>query len=121
MAEGAGRVERGGAVEGGAEKAHGVRLVVARCEVTYTGRLNAYLPDAIRLLVFKAGWKKNGGERNTRETGLAKWFTTDHAVASALDAIQIHGAYGYSNEYPVERYLRDALSLALRLRLHRFA
>ena len=64
--------------------------------------------EAGRLLVFKAGWKKNRGERNTRETGLAKWFTTDHAVASALDAIQIHGAYGYSNEYPVERYLRNA-------------
>ena len=64
--------------------------------------------EAGRLLVFKAGWKKNAGERNTRETGLAKWFCTDHGVASALDAIQIHGAYGYSNEYPVERYLRNA-------------
>jgi len=64
--------------------------------------------EAGRLLVWKAGAKKNAGERNTRETSLAKWFTTDHAVASALDAIQIHGAYGYSNEYPVERYLRNA-------------
>ena len=64
--------------------------------------------EAGRLLVFKAGWKKNAGERNTRETGLAKWFTTDHAVQSALDAIQIHGAYGYSDEYPVERYLRNS-------------
>ena len=64
--------------------------------------------EAGRLLVFKAGWKKNAGERNTRETGLAKWFCTDHAVASALDAIQIHGAYGYSDEYPVERYLRNS-------------
>ena len=64
--------------------------------------------EAGRLLVYKAGWKKNRGERNTRETSLAKWYCTDHAVASALDAIQIHGAYGYSNEYPVERYLRNA-------------
>jgi glutaryl-CoA dehydrogenase (non-decarboxylating) len=64
--------------------------------------------EAGRLLVWKAGIKKNAGERNTRETGLAKWFTTDHAVASALDAIQIHGAYGYSDEYPVERYLRNS-------------
>jgi alkylation response protein AidB-like acyl-CoA dehydrogenase len=64
--------------------------------------------EAGRLLVWKAGARKNAGERNTRETSLAKWFTTDHAVASALDAIQIHGAYGYSNEYPVERYLRNA-------------
>jgi glutaryl-CoA dehydrogenase (non-decarboxylating) len=64
--------------------------------------------EAGRLLVFKAGWKKNAGERNTRETGLAKWFCTDHAVQSALDAIQVHGAYGYSDEYPVERYLRNS-------------
>jgi glutaryl-CoA dehydrogenase (non-decarboxylating) len=64
--------------------------------------------EAGRLLVFKAGWKKNSGERNTRETGLAKWFCTDHAVACALDAIQVHGAYGYSDEYPVERYLRNS-------------
>ncbi|HSI98969.1 MAG TPA: acyl-CoA dehydrogenase family protein [Patescibacteria group bacterium] len=64
--------------------------------------------EAGRLLVWKAGWKKNRGERNTSETGLAKWFCTDHAVASAMDAIQVHGAYGYSNEYPVERYLRNA-------------
>jgi glutaryl-CoA dehydrogenase (non-decarboxylating) len=64
--------------------------------------------EAGRLLVFKAGTRKNAGERNTRETSLAKWFCTDHAVQSALDAIQIHGAYGYSNEYPVERYLRNS-------------
>jgi glutaryl-CoA dehydrogenase (non-decarboxylating) len=64
--------------------------------------------EAGRLLVWKAGWKKNAGERNTRETSLAKWFCTDHAVVSAMDAIQVHGAYGYSNEYPVERYLRNA-------------
>jgi glutaryl-CoA dehydrogenase (non-decarboxylating) len=64
--------------------------------------------EAGRLLVWKAGWKKNRGERSTRETSLAKWFTTDHAVQSAMDAIQIHGAYGYSNEYPVERYLRNS-------------
>jgi glutaryl-CoA dehydrogenase (non-decarboxylating) len=64
--------------------------------------------EAGRLLVFKAGMRKNAGERNTRETSLAKWFCTDHAVQSALDAIQIHGAYGYSNEYPVERYLRNS-------------
>ena len=64
--------------------------------------------EAGRLLVFKAGWTKNAGLRNTRETGLAKWYATDHAVQSALDAIQIHGAYGYSDEYPVERYLRNS-------------
>jgi glutaryl-CoA dehydrogenase (non-decarboxylating) len=64
--------------------------------------------EAGRLLCLQAAWLKNRGERNTRETSLAKWFCTDHAVQSALDAIQVHGAYGYSNEYPVERYLRNA-------------
>ena len=64
--------------------------------------------EAGRLLVWKAGWKKNAGERNTRETSLAKWFATDHAVQCALDAIQVHGAYGYSSDYPVERYLRNS-------------
>jgi len=61
-----------------------------------------------RLLTWRAGWLKNHGVRNTRETSLAKWHATDHAVASALDAIQVHGANGYSNEFPVERYLRNS-------------
>jgi glutaryl-CoA dehydrogenase (non-decarboxylating) len=61
-----------------------------------------------RLLVFQAGWLKNQGLRNTRQTSLAKWHATDHSVQAALDAIQIHGANGYSNEFPVERYLRNA-------------
>jgi glutaryl-CoA dehydrogenase (non-decarboxylating) len=61
-----------------------------------------------RLLVWRAGWLKNQGLRNTRETSLAKWHATDHAVQSALDAIQVHGAHGYSNEFPVERYLRNS-------------
>ena len=63
--------------------------------------------QAGRLLTWKAGWLKNHGSRTTRETSLAKWFATEHSVASALDAIQIHGANGYSNEFPVERYLRN--------------
>jgi glutaryl-CoA dehydrogenase (non-decarboxylating) len=61
-----------------------------------------------RLLVWRAGWMKNQGERNTRETSLAKWFSCDAAFEAASDAVEIHGAYGYSNEYPVERYLRNA-------------
>ena len=64
--------------------------------------------EAGRLLVWRSAFLKNHGVRNTRETSLAKWFATDHAVASALDAIQIHGANGYSNEFPVERYLRNS-------------
>lgn len=61
-----------------------------------------------RLLVFKAGWLKNEGKRNTKETSLAKWISCNAAFEAANDAVQIHGAYGYSDEYPVERYLRNS-------------
>ncbi|MCC6956563.1 MAG: acyl-CoA dehydrogenase family protein, partial [Anaerolineales bacterium] len=64
--------------------------------------------DAARLLYLRAGWLKNRGVRNTRETSLAKWFATDASFQAAADAVQIHGAYGYSDEYDVERYLRNA-------------
>ncbi|GAB4208699.1 MAG: acyl-CoA dehydrogenase family protein [Roseiflexaceae bacterium] len=64
--------------------------------------------DTSRLLVYRAGWMKNQGRRNTRETTLAKWHATVSSFESADDAIQIHGAYGYSDEYPVERYLRNS-------------
>jgi alkylation response protein AidB-like acyl-CoA dehydrogenase len=64
--------------------------------------------EIARLLYLRAGWMKNMGLRNTRETSLAKWYTTDASFESANDAIQIHGAYGYSDEYDVERYLRNS-------------
>ncbi|MEH7118040.1 acyl-CoA dehydrogenase family protein [Neobacillus vireti] len=64
--------------------------------------------EVSRLLVFKAGWLKNNGRRNTQETSLAKWIACDAAFEAANDAVQIHGAYGFSNEFPVERYLRNA-------------
>ena len=64
--------------------------------------------EAARLLYLRAGWMKNQGLRNTRETSLAKWFATDASFEAAAEAIQVHGAYGYSDEYDVERYLRNA-------------
>lgn len=64
--------------------------------------------DNAFLLVMRAGWMKNQGIRNTRETSMAKWYATDHSVKAALEAVQIHGAYGFSDEYPVERYLRNS-------------
>jgi glutaryl-CoA dehydrogenase (non-decarboxylating) len=64
--------------------------------------------EASQLLVYKAAELKNRGIRNTKETSLAKWFATDVALQSADDAIQVHGSYGFSNEYPVERYMRNA-------------
>lgn len=64
--------------------------------------------DASRLLVYRTGGLKNKGIKNTLETSIAKYFASESAVRAATDAIQIFGAYGCSNEYPVERYLRDA-------------
>jgi len=64
--------------------------------------------DAGQLLYWRAGWMKNQGVRNTRETSMAKWYATDHSVQAALEAIQLHGAYGFSDEYDVERYLRNS-------------
>jgi alkylation response protein AidB-like acyl-CoA dehydrogenase len=64
--------------------------------------------DAARLLYMRAGWMKNQGLRNSRETSLAKWFATDASFEAASEAIQVHGAYGYSDEYDVERYLRNS-------------
>jgi glutaryl-CoA dehydrogenase (non-decarboxylating) len=63
--------------------------------------------DAGRLLWLRAGWMKNIGRRNTRETSLAKWFATVASERAAADAVQIHGANGYSDEYPVGRYYRN--------------
>ncbi len=65
--------------------------------------------DAARLLVYRAGHLKNKGIRNTTETSMAKLYASEAAVNAASEAIQIHGAYGYSNEYPLERYYRDAM------------
>jgi len=63
--------------------------------------------DASRLLWLRAGWLKNEGKRNTRETSLAKWFATVKSERAASDAVQIHGGNGYSDEYPVGRFYRN--------------
>lgn len=64
--------------------------------------------DAARLLVFRAGHLKNQGNAGTVETSIAKYFASEAAVRAATDAVQIFGAYGYSEEAPVARYYRDA-------------
>jgi glutaryl-CoA dehydrogenase (non-decarboxylating) len=63
--------------------------------------------QASRLLWMRAGCLKNAGRRNTKETGLAKWFATVASERAASDAVQIHGANGYSDEYPVGRFYRN--------------
>jgi len=64
--------------------------------------------QSAQLLYLKAGWLKNQGIRNTRETSAAKWYATEASFRAAAEAVQIHGAYGFSDEYPVERFMRNA-------------
>jgi alkylation response protein AidB-like acyl-CoA dehydrogenase len=64
--------------------------------------------DAARLLVRRAGILKDEGKPNTVETSVAKLYATESAVECANAAIQVHGGSGYVDDYPVERYLRDA-------------
>ena len=64
--------------------------------------------DAARLLTQRAAWTKDQGKRYTLEAAQAKLFSSEVAMRSAVKAVQIHGGYGYMNDYPVERYFRDA-------------
>jgi glutaryl-CoA dehydrogenase (non-decarboxylating) len=60
-----------------------------------------------RLLWLQSGALKNAGKRNTKETSLAKWFATVASETAAGNAVQVHGANGYSDEYPVGRFYRN--------------
>jgi alkylation response protein AidB-like acyl-CoA dehydrogenase len=64
--------------------------------------------DAARLLVLRAAELYDSGVRSDMETGMAKLFASEMAAKVTLDAVRIHGGYGYSTEYDVERYFRDA-------------
>ena len=64
--------------------------------------------DAARLLTRRAAWKQDSGARFTMEASIAKLFASEMSTRVAHKAIQIHGGYGYSREYPVERAYRDA-------------
>jgi butyryl-CoA dehydrogenase len=64
--------------------------------------------EASRALVWRAGWLKDQGKPNTTETSVAKLYATEAAVRAANNAIQVHGGSGYVDDYPVERYMRDA-------------
>jgi acyl-CoA dehydrogenase len=69
--------------------------------------------QAARLLTYNAAWKAARGERNTLEASYAKTFASDTAMWAATEAVQIHGGYGYSEEYPVEKLMRDAKVLQI--------
>jgi alkylation response protein AidB-like acyl-CoA dehydrogenase len=64
--------------------------------------------EAARALVWRAAWLKDTGKPNTTETSMAKLYASEAAVDCANKAIQVHGGSGYVDDYPVERYLRDA-------------
>jgi alkylation response protein AidB-like acyl-CoA dehydrogenase len=64
--------------------------------------------EAARLLVYRAATLKDKGVRNTMEAAIAKFYASEAAVKCANLAIQVHGGYGYIDEYPVGRFLRDA-------------
>ena len=64
--------------------------------------------EIARMLYLKVGWLKNTGQRCTLETSYAKKFATEASFHAANEAIQVHGAYGFSDEYDVERYLRNS-------------
>ena len=69
--------------------------------------------EAARYFVYRAGSLKDKGESFVREASIAKYFAAEVAVRATQKVIKIHGGYGYSNEYPVGRYLRDAVGLQL--------
>ncbi|MQB00570.1 MAG: acyl-CoA dehydrogenase [Actinobacteria bacterium] len=64
--------------------------------------------EAARLLVWKAAYLADRGEKHTLQSSYAKYFASETAVRAANNAVQVHGGYGYVDEYPVGKYLRDA-------------
>ena len=75
-----------------------VKQMIAKMEADY---------QVSRLLWMRSGALKNAGQRNTRETSLAKWYSTVASEEAAGNAVQVHGANCYSDEYPVGRYYRN--------------
>ncbi len=64
--------------------------------------------EAARLLVYRAAWEIDSGRRNTKFAAMSKAFAADVAMTTATNAVQVFGGYGYSEEYPVEKLMRDA-------------
>jgi glutaryl-CoA dehydrogenase (non-decarboxylating) len=75
-----------------------VKEMIAKMEADY---------QVSRLLWLQSGALKNAGKRNTKETSLAKWYATVASETAAGNAVQVHGANGYSDEYPVGRFYRN--------------
>jgi alkylation response protein AidB-like acyl-CoA dehydrogenase len=64
--------------------------------------------DAARLLLHRAAWLKDRGEKFTKEASMAKYFASETAMKAGIEAVQCLGGYGYTKDYPVERFFRDA-------------
>jgi alkylation response protein AidB-like acyl-CoA dehydrogenase len=64
--------------------------------------------DAARLLMYRAAWMKDQGKKTTKESSMAKLFAGEVSVRVSEEAIQIHGGYGYTKDYPAEKYWRDS-------------
>ena len=65
--------------------------------------------EAARLMVYHAAWTKQSGGPAAAASSAAKLFASEALVQSCLDAVQVHGGYGYTTEYGMERQLRDAV------------
>lgn len=64
--------------------------------------------DAARLLMYRAAWMKDQGKKTTKESSMAKLFASEVSVRVCEEAIQVHGGYGYTKDYPAEKYWRDS-------------
>jgi len=69
--------------------------------------------EAAQLLVYRAAFLKDRGKPGQMQTSVAKFFASEAAVRAANEAMKIFGSYGFSTEYPLERYYRDAKSLQI--------
>ena len=74
---------------------------------------NATRIEAARLLTYRAAYLKDRGVRMTRESAMAKLFSSEIAVKAADDCVQIHGGYGFVKDYPAEKYFRDVKLLTI--------
>jgi len=64
--------------------------------------------EAARMLIYKAAWRASSGLSYSTESAMAKLFASETAMKVTTQAVQIHGGYGYTREFPVERMMRDA-------------
>src|SRR4026208_499462 len=64
--------------------------------------------DAARVLMYRAAWMKDAGKKTTKESSMAKLYASEVSVKVCEEAIQVHGGYGYTKDYPPEKYWRDS-------------